>query len=455
MVLLNKCVFNKIKEKRLIWLILLIAGLFLALEIITVAYFKVQYNWDFKCLMESAMRIATSIKPKELGYFKVYPNNIGALIIVTIVLKIFGGNVNAAYALNIVLVFLSFIFAVLSANKIGGIKLALNTAIVFLLTAPIYLYTPIIYTDTLSIAFPVMTLYFWLLMKQNKDISKIKYYLSLVAMVIASCIGFCVKPVAAIIFVAIIIDSIFTHKKIVKDILIAIVLFVVLVMSYNKVTAKVILRDNRKNDMEIPTTHWIMMGLGKPESDGGTAIGYGSYSQRDVDFTITSGNYSEKREANIKKIKERLRDFGVKGYICFLYQKGKYIWNDGTYYSLKLIGWDTLNKSSVLYQYVLGEKSEPFVESMTYWNNIVFVLIVLGFAIKLKRKENVQEFRVLGISIVGIAMFLLLWEARSRYVYFLIPVFCLLAAMGLTNIINIMPILKNKIINRKELKSNE
>ena len=71
-----------------------------------------------------------------------------------------------------------------------------------------------------------------------------------------------------------------------------------------------------------------MMGLGKPESEGGTAIGYGSYSQKDADYTATSGNYEEKKEANVREIKERLRNYGLKGYLHFLYKKcehGKYI----------------------------------------------------------------------------------------------------------------------------------
>ena len=74
-------------------------------------------------------------------------------------------------------------------------------------------------------------------------------------------------------------------------------------------------------------------------------------------------------------------------------------------------------------------------------NNALFILIVTGFFIDIKKKKDNQISRILGISIVGIALFLMLWEARSRYIYFLIPVFCILGAMGLTNISNIT---KNK-----------
>lgn len=441
LILFNKFIIDKLTGKRITVFIIAFTTIFLGLEIFSVYYFKVKYNWDFKWLMDTALELSTIGESQNMYYFKIFPNNIGALIIVTSIMKLFKGSEMAAYILNIISVFLGVVFAVLSARKIGGNKLALNTILLLVLTAPLYLYTPIIYTDTLSVAFPVITLYFWLLMKENKDVSKKKYYLSLVCMVVASSVGFFIKPVAAIVLVAIIIDSIFANKKMIKDILLIIVLFMVLIMSYNKLTAKYVLQDERKNDFEFPTTHWIMMGLGKPESEGGTAIGYGSYSQKDADYTATSGNYEEKKEANVREIKERLRNYGLKGYLHFLYKKCEYIWNDGTYYCLKLIGWDTLNTTSTPYKYVLGEKSDYTEKFMTYMNNALFILIVTGFFIDIKKKKDNQISRILGISIVGIALFLMLWEARSRYIYFLIPVFCILGAMGLTNISNIT---KNK-----------
>ncbi len=455
LIFLNKFLFDKVRDKKLYILVYLFMLIFLGLEITSVFYFRVKYNWDFKWLMDTATDLSTKGITDNMYYFKIFPNNIGALIIVSNIMKIFRGNVISAYALNIVSVFLSMIFAALSARKIGGVRMMLNTVILIVLTAPLYLYTPIIYTDTLSVAVPVITLYLWLVMRDNKDKSKKKYYLSLITMVFVSCIGYFMKPVAAIVLVAVLIDLLFTQKKVLKDIVIAVVLFLMIITSYNKLTAKYILQDSRKNNFEFPTTHWLMMGLGKPESEGGTAIGYGSYSQKDADFTATRGSYEEKKNANIQEIKERLKNYGFNGYVDFLYKKCKYIWNDGTYYCLKLIGWDTLSTTSTPYKYVLGEKKNITEQAMINLNNTLFVLILIGFVIEVKNRKITQTSRVLGISIVGIAVFLMLWEARSRYVYFLIPVFCLLASNGLMNINNIVQIAINKIIKRKELESNE
>lgn len=449
LLIINKFIINKIKDRTLTKIILVLLGIFIILEILSVYYFKVQYNWDFKWIMESAKDIATTGTTPNIFYFKIFPNNWGVLIITTLAMKITFGNEVGAYAINIIFIFLSVLFSVLSAKKIGGNKLALNVLILMLGSAPLYLYSPIVYTDTLSVAFPVATLYLWLISKEYKEKSVKGYYASIIAMAFIGAIGYCIKPVAGIVLVAIIIDEIFTNinKETLKKIAITLIVMLTVIVLFNKLCEKFVIKDSQKNEYQFPLTHWIMMGLDKPESEGGTSIGYGAYSQKDADYTSTSGNYEEKKTANILKIKERLKEFGIKGYTKFLFNKFNYIWNDGSYYVLNVIGWDTLNTTSTLYKLVIGEESyKIFRPYMTNFNNCVFFIILLGLIIELLKKEKNQVIRILGISIVGIAIFLLVWEARSRYIYFLIPVFCILAAYEMLQIFNFVErrILKQK-----------
>lgn len=65
------------------------------------------------------------------------------------------------------------------------------------------------------------------------------------------------------------------------------------------------------------------------------------------------------------------------------------------------------------------------------------MFLILFFVMYDFIKEKKEYIRVLEISLVGIAIFLLFWEARSRYIYFLIPIFCLLGACALTKICSI------------------
>ena len=111
--------------------------------------------------------------------------------------------------------------------------------------------------------------------------------------------------------------------------------------------------------------------------------------------------------------------------------KFKYVWNDGTYYVFNKIGWGTINKDSFLYDYVIGEKSQntikPFLNCL---HEFTMLMILVAIIVHIKMKEH-DSIRVMGISMVGIAIFLLIWEARSRYIYFMIPIFCILAAYGI------------------------
>ena len=453
LVLINKFFINKVKDRTLKISIIVLLALFAIFEILAVYYFRVSYNWDFKWVMDSAKDLATTGATENAFYFKIFPNNWGVLAITTFGMSLTGGNEIGAYAINILFVFLSALFSVLASKKIGGNKLALNVMLLLIGCAPLYLYTPIVYTDTISVLFPVATLYFWLLAKDKKEKSKKGYYLSIILTAVVGAIGYFMKPVAGIVLVAIIIDEIFTNfnKNTIKNLAIIVSIMFIIVTVFNKLGENLIIKDSRKNDYEFPLTHWVMMGLNKPESEGGTSIGYGAYSQPDADYTTTSGNYEQKKEANIEKIKERLNEFGIKGYIKFLLNKFKYVWNDGSYYVLHVIGWDTLNTTSTPYKYIIGEQSENiFIPYVTHFNNCIFFIILVGILIGLVRKKSTQETRILGISIVGIALFLLVWEARSRYIYFLLPVFCVLAACELPLIYKEIKRLLLKIKNRGE-----
>lgn len=381
--------------------------------------------------MDTAEQIANTGTTENMYYFQIFPNNIGALTIVTISMWITNGAEIGAYAANIIFVFLSAIFAMLASKKIGGYKLAINTLLIMLLCCPIYLYTPIVYTDTLSIFIPVATLYFWLLAKEAN--SSKKRYVYWLILSILSVIGYSLKPVAMIVYIAIIIETIICNRKYIKQLAVSLIIFIILLVSYNTLQEKLIIKDS---PWTYPYTHWIMMGLNKPQSEGGSSIGWGAYSSEDNDYSGIQPSVELRKEANIKKIKERLTEFGFGGYIKFLFNKFEYVWNDGTYYVFNKIGWDTINKETTLYEYIIGEKSnyiiKPFLSNL---HQFMMIMILIAIIINIKIKED-ESIRVMGISMVGIAIFLLFWEARSRYIYFLIPIFCILSAYGIYKVSN-------------------
>lgn len=432
-IIINKFIINKLKANYIKVIIGILLFVFLILEILSVYYFRVEYNWDFKWIMDTAKQVVDigCMEPSNLKYFKVFPNNIPILGIVIISMRLFFNNEIGAYILNIMAVWISAILGVIVAYKIKDEKLALNTILLMILCCPFYLYSPIIYTDTMAVMFPVLTLLLWILFKENKQKeNRKKQYICWILMTICSIIAFWIKPVAAIILIAIIIDSIFTYGKNLKFIIITCIIFILMNLVYNNVITKFVIKDVKNNDIVYPYTHWVMMGLNKPKDQGGTSVGWGGYSYEDSVLTETQPTYDEKVQVNLKIIKERILDFGLKGYIEFLKNKFIYVWEDPTFYVLEQIGWGTLNTYSLPYKYVIGVKSEQvFIPYTSIYYTMLVFLILIGIIYDIRKAKD-QNIRIIGISIVGIAIFLLIWEARSRYIYFLIPIFCIMAANG-------------------------
>lgn len=442
--LINKFIINKIKKKTNNIMTIILITIFLILEILSVKYFMVEYNWDFKYVMETAKQLYETNTTENLYYYKMYPNNIVTTAIAYVGMLIFRGEIGA-YIINILFIFGAAIFTVLSAKKIGGDKMGLNTALILVMFSPLYLYSPIVYSDTLSIIFPVMTLYFWLITKESiKNSNKKKAYIFVTLMSIASFIGFLIKAPSAIILIAICIDSIFTFKKQFKYIVAILVIFMILNFIYNSLCTNFIIKDEKKNSAVIPYTHWVMMGLNKPEEYGGTSIGWGAYSQSDVDATNESGDYENKVNYNIQTIKDRLMNYGLYGYLSFLKHKFIYVWTDSTFYVLNKIGWDTKNKESLPYDIVLNnEKNKPFLTYLDSFYLLIITIIFIGLIIDIKDKKQ-EETRILAMSIIGIAIFLLIWEARSRYVYNFLPILCLLYVIGIQNMQEFIEKIKEK-----------
>lgn|GEM_PF-4454460 len=53
-------------------------------------------------------------------------------------------------------------------------------------------------------------------------------------------------------------------------------------------------------------------------------------------------------------------------------------------------------------------------------------------------KTGKFETDVLKLSIIGITLFLMLFESRARYLFMYVPYFCVLAAMGLAELAEIL-----------------
>ena len=78
--------------------------------------------------------------------------------------------------------------------------------------------------------------------------------------------------------------------------------------------------------------------------------------------------------------------------------------------------------------------SEMCIRDRAVW----LLILLLCFCAGLGRvnDDNQKIYSVIFLAIIGLTAFELLFEARARYLYTYVPVYCILAGIGAKKIIN-------------------
>ena len=213
---------------------------------------------------------------------------------------------------------------------------------------------------------------------------------------------------------------------------------------YNNSIGNIEVYGQRVNDNDlvvIPSTHFLMMGMQEQFNEENQAVTYGSWKQSDYFYTFSFSGKEEKVKAHIKEIKNRLNNFGIKGYIEFLYNKANWILHDGTFYYGGEGGFvyeqpSSDNKFAEVIQEYYVPTNSGYV-NIAYINEGNWVVILFLIIISVINKEKQREdIFILRLTITGIIIFLLFFEARSRYLINHLPIFILLSIYGFQGIFN-------------------
>ena len=168
----------------------------------------------------------------------------------------------------------------------------------------------------------------------------------------------------------------------------------------------------------------------------------GVYSAEDVRYSRSFVTASERTQANIAVGKQRLQEMGFFGTLKQLAQKMLTLYNDGTF------AW---GKEGNFLQTVFdppNTKSAPFLRSIYYpdgsrylyfttFEQFIWLMILLLGAAGLFSSfshKHAKTLNILWLTWIGLTVFELLFEVRARYLYTNVPLFCVLAAVGIENI---------------------
>ena len=124
-----------------------------------------------------------------------------------------------------------------------------------------------------------------------------------------------------------------------------------------------------------------------------------------------------------------MKNFKTEGYIKFLTKKATWIWGDGTYFAIAKLCFPH-KYNSVILNYIIGKKNLPYrYISQTY--QVILIFFMIMSAIKQIYKKMGYMF-IVNLSILGVFIFSLIWEARSRYLLNLTPMFFISAIDGIS-----------------------
>lgn len=328
-------------------------------------------------------------------YFSVYPNNHMIFMVISILYRleyIFTGNIKNIFPIifNIISLDISYMLMYKISGIINTPEKSVTCALRGLMLTPFITYSAFFYTDSMAMPYITGAVYFYI--KYKNKISDI----IICSMFIA--VGYKFKGSAGLLIPSIILDMIINkRKKRMKNISVLIMVFIIFCMVLSKISAGIInIDDAELEKYRFPLIHWIMMSV----------HGRGGYCAEDFRYTLSFNGYENKINADISRLAEKLSNMGFSGFFSHLICKISYTWRDGTY----MTGY--YNKYSFLKSYGFYIFTAVFHFKMLYGISSKYI--------------SGEYYDIIKIIIMMLALFLMVWETRCRYLVSFFPLFMLI-----------------------------
>ncbi|WP_210650126.1 hypothetical protein [Nocardioides sp. SYSU D00065] len=409
---------------------------------------RVAPGWDASMVAGIAERMALGLPddPGQQLYVATYPNN--ALIVA--VLHVWYGLALATghpdlWSAGVVLVALCMTGAValahLAARRLGGpvaAYLTLGLALVFVGLSP---WSAVPYSDTLTMPFPALVLYLFSLERDRRGTAARAALWA--AMGAATYVGYALKPTAvfasaAAVVVALVLGArawrrswrvlVASGAAVVGGVVAGALLAGQLVAWQGMEPAA------GAAEQRLDVTHFLKMGA--QQGPGVHNDYFGAYREEDAAESRATP-LEDRTRANLERFGQRVADMGPLGYARFLERKAAWTLGDGSFFAwsegqmaVEPTPFLVSDPASVRVQRWFGLHGDRYGATFSLWQGtwLLVLLLVAGAALP-RRGTQLQAVPTMArLSLLMLAAFLLLFEARSRYVYLYLPYFLVLAA---------------------------
>ncbi|MEG0751984.1 MAG: glycosyltransferase family 39 protein [Oscillospiraceae bacterium] len=388
---------------------------------------KLEPSWDFGRVYNGAKEIIINNSLEyTYNYFLESHNNFFVALYIARFVQMCGSIftlsvLDGGIYLNVISIVLSVLFIYLAARVSLGARTAFITGVLCFGFAPLLSYSPIFYTDTLSL--PYVSLSLWLIalgIKKERGLLKTLLLGTVTGLVVF--VGFKLKATAAFTLVAACVVCLLGERrqKVWKYLAASVVTCSVLFVVYASWISNTTLIEYKNLDQyRLPPMHYVLMGL----------RGIGGYNGADHQAAQALPDADTRTRVAKEKIAAQLEEYGFSGMRDHMVQKIRFTWNAGLFYSDQKLAQNKAMYTTA--QSYASPEGLNFPQYHAYAQSFhwLMLLTIMTSAVKAvfdRRREEVVD--IARVAIFGIVLLLLVWETRSRYLVNFIPLFALCEA---------------------------
>ncbi len=398
-------------------------------------YGRVDYDFSYVYYAAQGLFLDGDLAGQE-GYFAQFPNNLLLTFLFAFVMKCaaFVGVTNfmaVLTACSMAAVDLSIALACLCAKKLWGLRAAWLTLGFGVPLCVLHYGIACPYSDTFGMVFPVLFLFLRLYGPRRGWAGAAV----MASMGLLAAAGYKIKPQTILILPALALVELCCIKPDRPRLLmlgrrllcfgLGLAIGFAGVNTLARALTREVITEQMLEERETPFTHYLMMGC-NPETGG-------FFSTEDYEATLAQKTQPEKRAFNLQVTARRLGEMGPAGYLEFLIQKGRKIFQSA-YMDMWVRGpFSRDDGLSVFLQETLCQGGSRFPVYQQLLQALLVILLglwVLPVALCPKGYED-WAGAVLRLEVMGFGLFQLLFEGGARYRFHQTPVFILLGVWGM------------------------
>lgn len=366
------------------------------------------------------------------GYYVVCNNNLGLALVLGGWYKLAGlfgfapgtdlAGVAPGIALSALAILASVVLVCVLARRIFGTNGAV--ALAFVLSAgfaPFVLYAPTFYSDTLSLPFALLALLCWTFYRaETRRAARLAL---LAAMAAAAFFGYAVKGSVVVVLAAVVIE-LFLEKRAgqaARGALALVLAFALLLGGYRGWQRLSFLDWSEEDALGLPLTLWFCYG----------SHDEGNYSQADFDAAMSVPTLAERKALLRERLAANYRAYSPAQLGGFLTKKAAITWGGGMFDAQEFLA--TPQRANWTHAFIL--EGQPGYMPLAYYCQaylyMLQLLVLAGAALAAAKNSPAGPLTLTRLCVLGLVLFLSVWETKARYAFNFTPLLLLLALGGL------------------------